>query len=426
VSAYRFLVNGAPAQVDVPGMRRLLDVLREDLGLTGTKEGCGEGECGACSVLLDGQVVDACLVPVCQVEGRIVRTVEGLSLAARERGALDALQEAFLEHGAAQCGICTPGMLMAAVDCLSRTQAPTRAEVEDALGGVLCRCTGYIKIVEAVLEVAGGVRPCGSDPRAQQRSEHGVRPAGSDPFVGARLARGQERLASHQHARRADAALGAARLQEGGLQDVQRLPVGQPLDGVHRGALDLADRDQAGVDQGTVDQHRAGAALALPAALLGAGQRQVFAEDVKQATHAGRIDLHRGAIDVEPIGHGMKSCGGSVGPRSGISSPPAGRSSMDGVLGAGSSIEIPGGGGIGPSVMAARIRSGVAGRSWIHTPVASWIAATTAGAPTSIGSSPTPLARCGASGKGASTRIEVIRGASSAVGMRYVASRSLT
>ena len=114
MSAYRFLVNGAPAEVDVPGMRRLLDVLREDLGLTGTKEGCGEGECGACSVLLDGQVVDSCLVPICQVEGRIVRTVEGLSLAARERGDLDALQEAFLEHGAAQCGICTPGMLMAA------------------------------------------------------------------------------------------------------------------------------------------------------------------------------------------------------------------------------------------------------------------------------------------------------------------------
>src|SRR5258708_35014954 len=114
MSAYRFLVNGAPAQVEVPGMRRLLDVLREERGLTGTKEGCGEGECGACSVLLDGQVVDACLVPVCQVEGRIVRTVEGLSLAARERGALDTLQEAFLDHGAAQCGICTPGMLMAA------------------------------------------------------------------------------------------------------------------------------------------------------------------------------------------------------------------------------------------------------------------------------------------------------------------------
>jgi carbon-monoxide dehydrogenase small subunit len=127
VSAYRFLVNGAPAEVNVPGMRRLLDVLREDLGLTGTKEGCGEGECGACSVLLDGQVVDACLVPIAQVEGRIVRTVEGLSLAARERGSLDTLQEAFLEHGAAQCGICTPGMLMAARAYLDAGGGPTTA-----------------------------------------------------------------------------------------------------------------------------------------------------------------------------------------------------------------------------------------------------------------------------------------------------------
>src|SRR5215217_2265716 len=109
-----FNINGESRTIDTFPMSRLLDVLREQLHLTGTKEGCGEGECGACSVILDGQVVDACLVPISQVEGRIVRTVEGLSLAARERGSLDTLQEAFLEHGAAQCGICTPGMLMAA------------------------------------------------------------------------------------------------------------------------------------------------------------------------------------------------------------------------------------------------------------------------------------------------------------------------
>src|SRR4026208_1671452 len=109
-----FVLNGQSTEVVVHPAARLIDVLREDLGLTGTKEGCGEGECGACTVLLDGQAVDACLVPVCQVEGRIMRTVEGLAPAARERGARDALQEAFLEHGAAQCGICTPGMLMAA------------------------------------------------------------------------------------------------------------------------------------------------------------------------------------------------------------------------------------------------------------------------------------------------------------------------
>jgi carbon-monoxide dehydrogenase small subunit len=108
--SYRFSVNREPVEVDVPGMRRLLDVLREDMGLTGTKEGCGEGECGACSVIVDGQVVDSCLVPVCQVEGADVRTVEGLA----GDGRLDPLQDAFLQAGGAQCGICTPGMLMTA------------------------------------------------------------------------------------------------------------------------------------------------------------------------------------------------------------------------------------------------------------------------------------------------------------------------
>ncbi len=154
MSGFRFLVNGAPAEVDVPGMRRLLDVLREDLGLTGTKEGCGEGECGACSVILDGQVVDACLVPIAQVEGRIVRTVEGLSLAARERGALDSLQEAFLETGGAQCGICTPGMLMAARAYLDGGGTDDDDAIREAIAGNLCRCTGYTKIVEAIALVA--------------------------------------------------------------------------------------------------------------------------------------------------------------------------------------------------------------------------------------------------------------------------------
>jgi carbon-monoxide dehydrogenase small subunit len=154
VSAYRFLVNGVPAEVEAPGMRRLLDVLREDLGLTGTKEGCGEGECGACSVIVDGQVVDSCLVPICQVEGRIVRTVEGLALAARERGSLDALQEAFLDHGAAQCGICTPGMLMAARAYLDAGGTSDDGAIREAIAGNLCRCTGYTKIVDAIAAVA--------------------------------------------------------------------------------------------------------------------------------------------------------------------------------------------------------------------------------------------------------------------------------
>jgi len=158
MSSIRFLVNGAPAEVEVPGMRRLLDVLREELGLTGTKEGCGEGECGACSVLLDGQVVDSCLVPMAQVDGRIVRTVEGLTLAARERGHLDALQETFLEYGAAQCGICTPGMLMAARAYLDAGGSPDHELIREAIAGNLCRCTGYQKIVEAIAAVAAGDR----------------------------------------------------------------------------------------------------------------------------------------------------------------------------------------------------------------------------------------------------------------------------
>jgi aerobic-type carbon monoxide dehydrogenase small subunit (CoxS/CutS family) len=125
----------------------LLDVLREDLHLTGTKEGCGEGECGACSVLIDGEVVDSCLVAVGQVEGRQVTTVEGLA----EGGRLTALQQSFIDHGAAQCGICTPGMLLAAHVLLLRTTRPNADDVREALAGNLCRCTGYTKIIEAVL-----------------------------------------------------------------------------------------------------------------------------------------------------------------------------------------------------------------------------------------------------------------------------------
>ena len=151
MSAYRFLVNGAPAEVDVPGMRRLLDVLREDLALTGTKEGCGEGECGACTVLLDGAPVDSCLVPICQVDGSSVATVEGL---APEMNALDALQTAFLETGGAQCGICTPGMLMAGRAYLDAGGGPDDDAIREAIAGNLCRCTGYTKIVEAIARAA--------------------------------------------------------------------------------------------------------------------------------------------------------------------------------------------------------------------------------------------------------------------------------
>jgi carbon-monoxide dehydrogenase small subunit len=132
--------------VEATGSRRLLDVLREDLGLTGTKEGCGEGECGACSVLLDGAVVDACLVPVSQANGTQVRTVEGLGAA----DALNDLQQAFLETGGAQCGICTPGMLIAGEAFLASGAPATEENIREAIAGNLCRCTGYTKIIEAI------------------------------------------------------------------------------------------------------------------------------------------------------------------------------------------------------------------------------------------------------------------------------------
>jgi len=143
----RFTLNGAAVSLDVVGTRRLLDVLREELRLTGTKEGCGEGECGACSVLIDGEVVDSCLVAVGQVEGREVTTVEGLA----DGGRLTALQQAFIEHGAAQCGICTPGMLLAAHALLQGATHLDADAVREGLAGNLCRCTGYTKIIEAVL-----------------------------------------------------------------------------------------------------------------------------------------------------------------------------------------------------------------------------------------------------------------------------------
>ena len=136
-------VNGARREVAAAPLSRLLDVLREELGLTGTKEGCGEGECGACAVLIDGELVCSCLVPVGQAAGAQIQTVEGLDWAP--------IQQAFLEHGGAQCGICTPGMLLAAVALLQRNARPTESEVREALAGNLCRCTGYTKIVEAIL-----------------------------------------------------------------------------------------------------------------------------------------------------------------------------------------------------------------------------------------------------------------------------------
>jgi len=146
----QFTVNGEARSVRAYPMERLLDVLRHQLGLTGTKEGCGEGECGSCSVLMDGELVNSCLVPVLQVEGANVVTIEGLAQGAE----LHALQQAFLEWGGAQCGICTPGMIVAASHLLSRKAAPTLEDIREGLAGNLCRCTGYIQIIEAVAEAA--------------------------------------------------------------------------------------------------------------------------------------------------------------------------------------------------------------------------------------------------------------------------------
>jgi carbon-monoxide dehydrogenase small subunit len=143
----RFTLNGRTVTYEGSGARRLLDVLREDVGATGTKEGCGEGECGACSVLINGEVVDSCLVAVGQVEGCEVVTVEGLAQGAE----LSTLQQAFINYGAAQCGICTPGMLLAAHVLLQRADRPSADDVRVGLAGNLCRCTGYTKIIEAVL-----------------------------------------------------------------------------------------------------------------------------------------------------------------------------------------------------------------------------------------------------------------------------------
>ncbi len=145
-------VNGAPRSAEVYPMARLLDVLREDLGLTGTKEGCGEGECGACSVILDGALVNACLVPAIQAQGAALRTVEGLA----EAGELSPLQDAFLHHGGAQCGFCTPGMLVAGTHLLEQHAAGDETAVREGLAGNLCRCTGYNKIIDSVLGVQSG------------------------------------------------------------------------------------------------------------------------------------------------------------------------------------------------------------------------------------------------------------------------------
>ena len=147
-----FRVNGVERAVTASPMARLLDVLRDELGLTGTKEGCGEGECGSCSVLMNEELVNSCLVPVAQAAGASIVTIEGVG----EKAGLHRVQQAFLECGGAQCGICTPGMILAAVHLLERCPHPTREQIQEGLNGNLCRCTGYMRIFEAVEKAAGG------------------------------------------------------------------------------------------------------------------------------------------------------------------------------------------------------------------------------------------------------------------------------
>jgi len=142
-------VNGAKHTVSIPPDRLLLDMLREDLGLTGTKRGCGNGKCGACSIIMDGKLVDSCLVPAMKADGSEILTVEGLA----GEGDLHPIQEAFLEKGAVQCGFCTPGMLLAAKSLLDQNPRPSIEEIKTTISGNLCRCTGYTKIIEAIESV---------------------------------------------------------------------------------------------------------------------------------------------------------------------------------------------------------------------------------------------------------------------------------
>jgi len=148
--AITFTINNQAKTIEAPPMKRLLDVLREDLHLTGAKEGCGEGECGSCSVLMNGDLVNSCLIPILQAENAQITTIEGLAIDEK----LHPIQQCFLEAGGAQCGICTPGMILAAHHLLEKYPQPTLLQIQEGLSGNLCRCTGYIRIFNAVQQAA--------------------------------------------------------------------------------------------------------------------------------------------------------------------------------------------------------------------------------------------------------------------------------
>ncbi len=147
-------INGELKTIQAPPMKRLLDVLREDLHLTGAKEGCGEGECGACAVLINGDLVNSCLVPILQVEGVRITTIEGIAINEQ----LHPIQQCFLKEGGAQCGICTPGMILATHHLLAKHPQPTLEQIQEGLNGNLCRCTGYMRIFHSVQQAAGAAK----------------------------------------------------------------------------------------------------------------------------------------------------------------------------------------------------------------------------------------------------------------------------
>lgn len=259
-----FSVNGKPAELHVDPLRRLADVLREDLLLTGTKIGCNAGDCGACTVLLDGRQVCACLVPAGQVGGREVVTVEGLAA----NGRLSDLQRAFHVHGAAQCGICTPGMLMAAADLLARNPHPSEGEALDALGGVLCRCTGYRKIVDAVLSVGRTEAPAtpqaGAAVGARLAKTDGIaRVTGTERFGADRWPSGCLALRAvrspHPHARFALGDMGPLHARYPGLV---RVLTARDIPGQNRYGIYPTGKDQPALADGYV-RHRGEAVAAL-------------------------------------------------------------------------------------------------------------------------------------------------------------------
>jgi aerobic-type carbon monoxide dehydrogenase small subunit (CoxS/CutS family) len=149
-----FVINGQPTEIEVKPWRTLLEMIREDLHLTGTKEGCGHGECGSCTVIMGGKTVNSCLVPALEAEGQEILTIEGLA----EQGKLNPIQEAFAEHSGMQCGFCTPGMIISAKALLRRNPDPSENEIREAIAGNFCRCTGYTKIVESIGAAARALR----------------------------------------------------------------------------------------------------------------------------------------------------------------------------------------------------------------------------------------------------------------------------